>query len=168
MSTPASTALVSVEEYLARTEKPNCEYENGVLHPKAMATTSHSLIQYLLVTLLRRAGLDALPEVTVRLSAARFLVPDVVAAHTIQSPYPTEPVLLCIEILSPEDRVGAMLAKCEHYHVWGAPFCWIIDPDKQTAWEYHAGREPARIERGGILHAGEITVRLDEVCAAQS
>ncbi len=82
-----------------------------------------------------------------------------IAAPTIQNPYPTEPVLLCVEILSPEDRVGAMLAKCEVYHAWGVPFCWVIDPEKQTGWQYHSGNEPERVDRGGVLTAGDLSVR---------
>jgi Uma2 family endonuclease len=112
---------------------------------------------------LSKQGVEALPEVTVRISPTRFLVPDVVAGRHLQSPYPTEPVLLCVEILSPEDRVGAMLAKCEQYQAWGVPFCWVIDPDKQTAWEYHNSGEPRHIERGGLLRAGELAVGLEEL-----
>jgi Uma2 family endonuclease len=159
----SSAALISVDEYLRRTEKPNCEYIDGVLHPKPMPTTLHARIQKKLMLLLEGQGIEALAEVTVRLSATKFLVPDVVAAQHIQSPYPTDPVSLCVEILSPEDRLGAMLAKCEQYHAWGVPFCWVIDPEKQTAWEYQAGGEPVRLDRGGILRAGELTVPLAEL-----
>ena len=102
----STTALISVEEYLRRTEKPNCEYIDGVLHFKAMPTKFHGLLEFFLVELLRQAGLESAPEVTVRLSPTKFLVPDVIAAKHIQSPYPTEPVLLCVEILLPEDRLG--------------------------------------------------------------
>jgi Uma2 family endonuclease len=66
--------------------------------------------------LLRRLGVLALPELTVRISPTRYLVPDVCVTDDFPGPYPTEPVLLCCEILSPEDRLGAMLAKCEEYH----------------------------------------------------
>ena len=90
--------------------------------------------------------------------------PDVVAALVLQSPYPTEPVLLCCEILSPEDRLGAMLSKCEEYHAWGVPFCWVIDPVKRTAWEYHSGGEPTRVP--ATLRAGEISVPLEELFSA--
>lgn len=58
-----------------------------------------------------------------------------------------------------------MLAKCEQYHVWGVPFCWVIDPEKRTAWEYHRDGEPLHVERGGVLRAGELFVRLDELFA---
>ena len=160
----STTALMPVEEYLRLTEKPNCEYRDGVLYPKAMATKFHSFIQYALLMLLRRQGLQALPELTVRISPTHYLVPDVCVAGDFPGPYPTEPVLLCCEILSPEDRLGAMLNKCEEYHAWGVPYCWVIDPVKRTAWEYHFGGEPERAN--ATLRAGEISVSLEELFSA--
>jgi Uma2 family endonuclease len=163
----STSALVSVEEYLRRTEKPNCEYEDGILRPKAMPTTLHAWIQSVLILLLSKQGALALPELTVHVTATRFLVPDVAVVRSLQLPYPTDPALLCIEILSPEDRVGALLAKCEAYHAWGVPFCWVVDPEKQTAWVYPKDGEPARVERSGVLQAGGLSVRLDELFAEQ-
>ena len=157
----SSTTLVPVEEYLRYSEKPNCEYREGVLYPKPTPTTLHGLLEFMLVVMLRGLGLEAAPEVTVRLSPTKYLVPDVIAAPLLESPYPTEPVLLCCEILSPEDRLGTMLAKCEEYHAWGVRFCWVIDPVKRSAWEYHSGAEPVRV--ASALCAGEITVSLDEL-----
>jgi hypothetical protein len=43
------------------------------------------------------------------------------------------------------------------------PFCWVIDPEKQTAWQYHSGAEPEHVERGGALTAGELSVPLEEL-----
>jgi Uma2 family endonuclease len=154
-------ALVSAEDYLHRTEKPLCEYVDGVLIPKPMPTTPHALLEFLLVLLLRKQGVQALSEVTIRLSPTKYLIPDVIAAPEIQSPYPTEPVLLCVEILSPNNRVGAMLSKCEEYHAWGVPFCWIVDPEKRTAWQYHSGGEPERLDQTGTLTAGSLQVNLE-------
>ena len=160
----SSTALVPVEEYLRLTEKPYREYRDGVLYPKSMPTTFHGLVQFMLMLALHKRGLQAASEVTVRISPTKYLVPDVVAATVLQSPYPTDPVLLCCEILSPEDRLGAMLGKCEEYHAWGVPFCWVIDPVKRTAWEYHSGGEPVRVTT--TLSAGEISVGLEELFSA--
>jgi Uma2 family endonuclease len=160
---------MAVEEYLRLTEKPNCEYRDGVLYPKAMPTTFHGILELVLGLALRKLGLQAAAEVTVRLSPTKYLVPDVIAAPVLQSPYPTEPVLLCCEILSPEDSLGGtlgqiMLAKCEEYHAWGVPFCWVVDPTKRSGWEYHAGLEPVRVV--GTLHAGEFSVSLEELFSA--
>ena len=98
---------------------------------------------------------------TVKLSSTKFLVPDVIAAPVLQDPYPTEPVLLCCGIMSPEDRLGATLAKCEEYHAWGVPFCWVVDPVKRTAWEYHSGAEPVRVT--STLRADTVSVSLAEL-----
>ncbi len=163
----STSTLMSVDEYLKYSSKPNAEYIDGVLRPKPMATSLHGLVIALLLALLRRQGIDARPEVTVRLSPTKFLIPDLIADHTIPDPYPTEPVMLCVEILSPEDRVGAMLAKCEEYHAWGVPHCWVIDPAKRTAWEYDAQCDPVRVESSGILHAGNLAVRLADLFSPQ-
>jgi Uma2 family endonuclease len=164
----SSTTLISLEEYLTRSDKPTCEYIDGVLRPKPLPTKLHALIEFLLVAILRRQGVDALAEVSVRLSNTRVLVPDVIAAPRIQDPYPTEPVTLCVEILSPDDRLSAAFAKCEEYRSWGVPYCWVIDPVKQTAWEYHSGSDPARIERDGTLRADTLFVKLSDLFAQQS
>jgi Uma2 family endonuclease len=160
----STTALMPVDEYLRLTEKPYCEYRDGAVSAKAMPTKFHAIIQYALLMLLRGQGVQSLPELTVRISPTRYLVPDVCVAGDFPGPYPTEPVLLCCEILSPEDRLGAMLAKCEEYHAWGVPFCWVIDPVKRTAWEYHAASEPVRAT--GNLRAGELSVDLAELFSA--
>lgn len=71
-------------------------------------------------------------------------------------------MLLCVEILSPDDHLGAMLAKCEQYHEWGVSHCWVIDPVKRTAWEYPASGDPGRVNE---LHAAEATLSVQELFA---
>ncbi|MEP7354308.1 MAG: Uma2 family endonuclease [Acidobacteriota bacterium] len=160
----STTTLVPVEEYLRMTEKPYREYRDGVLYPKPMHTWSHGVIQAILAGLLRKLGLQAGSEISVHISAGKILIPDVIASRRAQEPYPTEPVLLCCEILSPGDSLGATFAKCEEYHAWGVPYCWVIDPEKRTTWEYHSGGEPVR--GGELLQAGEIHVSVTELFSA--
>jgi Uma2 family endonuclease len=155
---------MSVDEYLRLTEKPYCQYRDGVVSPKARSTKFHAIIHRDLMMLLQNQGVQVFPELTVRISPTRYLVPDVCVAGDFPGPYRTEPVRLCCEILSPEDRLGAMLAKCEEYQAWGVPFCWIIDPVKRTAWEYHSASEPARETL--TLRAGELSVNLEELFSA--
>ncbi|MGA3189662.1 MAG: Uma2 family endonuclease [Bryobacteraceae bacterium] len=160
----STAALVPVDDYLRLTEKPYREYRDGVLYPKTMPTKLHSIIQWVLVTMLRNQGVLAFSELTVRISATKYLIPDVAMADDFPGPYPTEAVRLCCEILSPEDRLGAMLAKCEEYHAWGVPYCWVVDPVKRAAWEYHSGGEPVRATEA--LRAGDVAVSIDELFAA--
>jgi len=157
----STTALMPVDQYLRLTDKPYCEYRAGAVSRKPMPTKFHSLIQYALLMLLRGQGAPALPELTVRISPTRYLVPDVCVSGDFPGPYPTEPVLLCCEILSPEDTLGAMLAQCEEYHAWGVPFCWVVDPVKRTAWAYHSAAEPERAT--ATLRAGGLSVNVEEL-----
>jgi hypothetical protein len=46
---------------------------------------------------------------------------------------------------------------------WGVPFCWVIDPEKQTGWQYHAGSDPERSDHGGVLVAGDLSVPLAQL-----
>ena len=156
---------VPVEEYLRTTYKPACDYLDGVLRQKTMPTWKHGLIQGLLNTLINaHKGYLAATELTVQIRAGKYLVPDVgVQARTaIQDPYPTEPIFLCVEVLSPEDRFADVLAKCDEYLAWGVPMTWIVDPELRRAWQY-AGRAPEEIPAAGNLAAGEITVSLPEL-----
>lgn len=111
--------------------------------------------------------LNPLPELTTRLRITQFYVPDLAIeelAKPIQGRYPgpNDPVLLCVEIVSPPDRVGKLFGKCEEYHKWGVPYCWVIDPERKKAWEYFPDDlEPRKI--GEILTAGPIELGLDEV-----
>ena len=78
-----------------------------------------------------------------------------------RSPYPDRPVLLCVEILSPEDRAGETFKKCELYHAWGVPYCWVIDPVDEIGWEYHRGGSVEQCT--GALNAGAIQIPLSAV-----
>ena len=92
----AGTILVSVEEYLASTHKPAYEYLEGVLREKPIPTSRHSRMEKRLSMLIDglNCGYEAFPELTVRISRSRFLVPDIAVQRTdeAQEPYPTDPV----------------------------------------------------------------------------
>ena len=164
-----STTLVTVEEYFAISEKPYFEYLDGVLRQKSMPTRKHGKMEFRLSDLIGQSelGFDATAEQTVRLSERRYLVPDVavVRVSEIEDPYPTKPVFLCIEILSPDDRLGDTVAKCEEYHAWGVPFCWIVDPEDKRCWEYRAGGQPNQISQDGHLTAQELSLSVIDIFA---
>ncbi|MBY0507506.1 MAG: Uma2 family endonuclease [Bryobacteraceae bacterium] len=79
-----------MEDYLCRTEKPHAEYWDGEVRGKALPTSLHARMQCRVMMLLARQGKPALPELTLRMSESRYLVPDVAVVTALQSPYPTE------------------------------------------------------------------------------
>ena len=174
MATATSTPLISTEEYIARFveggEKPMCEYIDGELRPKPMPTRKHSQVQANIMFKIRQKNgeqFEALPELTTRLRKTKFYVPDIAVedlTHPIQGRYPGpgDPVFLCVEIKSPDDRMGKLFGKCEEYHTWGVPHCWIIDPERKVAWEYAPDdAEPRKADAS--LNAGPLQMALTEV-----
>jgi Uma2 family endonuclease len=171
MERMATAALVSVEEYLATTYKPACDYVDGALYQKPMATRKHSVIQSRLSQLmLGFPDFESNTELTVQIRTGKYLVPDFVVQDRghIQDPYPTEPVHLCVEILSPEDRIGAVFTKCEDYHAWGVETVWIVDPENPRAWEYRKGQRPVEVPLTGSLTAPGISISLADLFSALS
>ena len=168
MAVPATTALVPVEEYLRTSYKPACEYIEGVLRQKPMPSLKHSKLQRQVARLIdaQAPSFQALPELTLRIRRSKFLVPDLVVARPerLQDPYPTGPVHLCVEIMSPEDRFAQVVGKCDEYLAWGVPTVWILDPENRRAWQYE-GWPPQEVSPGGFLEAGEIHVEVDEIFA---
>jgi len=165
----ASALLVPVEEYLRSAEKPVPDYIDGMLRPRSMPTYKHGKMQFRVGLLINRLGMgfEAIPEQTVQLREGKYLVPDVAVQRLseLQQPYPTRPVHLCVEVLSPDDRFSDTVAKCEDYHAWGVPFCWIIDPEKKRAWEYRPLDRPHEVGPGGQMQAGEISLTFGDLFA---
>jgi hypothetical protein len=83
---------MTAAEYLRTSYKPACDYIGGMLRPKSMPTLNHARVQRHVIKLVEALSpvCEALPEVTVRVRADRFLVPDVVVGRTgsMRSPYP--------------------------------------------------------------------------------
>jgi Uma2 family endonuclease len=165
----ASTTLVPLEEFIANinTKYERTEYVDGVLIEKPVPNLPHGTLQvwvgYLLLTRYRHQY-SAASEVHSRVSPRQVRIPDIAVQRRgvgVDEIYPETPYILTIEILSPEDKLGAALAKCEVYHEWGVPYCWVLDPEKRHAWIYNKDDEPKRVE--DALDAGDIRFELAEV-----
>lgn len=164
----AGTAtLISVEEYLRTGYKPAREYIDGVLRPKTMPTFRHGNMELVVCNAINCfTGFVATPELTVRIREGKYLVPDVAVQKLseLQEPYPLKPVHLCVEVMSPPEvmsptaRFSETVAKCEEYHAWGVPYCWIVDPESRQCWQYHAGGRPNQVSAEGQIAAGPITI----------
>jgi Uma2 family endonuclease len=162
-----SVTAVSVSEYLGTEYDPNCEYIDGVLVPKPMPTWRHSRVQGRIFTLIDSRFPEFVigTEPTVQIREKKYLVPDLAVqdASRLQEPYPIAPIVLCIEVLSPEDSLKNTFAKCEEYHAWGTVNTWIVDPVACRAWQYTKGSQPEEIDRSGELHAGPIHVPVADI-----
>lgn len=162
----ASVAQISVDEYLTKYSRSAVEFLDGVLIEKPMPTWMHSVLQAWIAALIMRQYPQYLAggEVHARLRPGEFRLPDVAAQlRTVaqQESYAEQPLMLCVEILSPDGRLGATFAKCERYHDWGVPACWVVDPMKRRARSYLRGGEPVLSETS--LEAGDIKLTLSDI-----
>lgn len=133
-----TTSHLSVEEFhrlYDDASKPYYEYWYGEAIQKSMPTWLHGIVQFAIMLLLRDRGWRPSSEVRLRIRPEAEPVPDVIATRqTPQQPYPTQPVEICIEILSPDDRLQKVIEKGKRYLSWGIQYVWIIDPVARTAW----------------------------------
>jgi Uma2 family endonuclease len=125
---------VSVSEYL-HTSFPDLdrEYRHGELVERSLPDYLHSITQGLLtaifVALRKKFSLYACPELRVKLREGVYLIPDLSVYQGVPpGPVPDTPPLVAIEILSPDDRLGAVRDKLEEYKAWGVAHVWLVDP----------------------------------------
>jgi Uma2 family endonuclease len=107
-------------------------------------------------------GLQALPELRLRTRLDRTRVPDVCLIRAIPNDSPTTIApYLCVEILSPEDRMVEVLAKVSEYFDMGVQFVWIIDPVSFTG-EIRT-KDGIETVTNGIFQADGITIDIRNV-----
>ena len=162
----AQTAPLTLEEFhrLYDGTKPPYEYWYGQAIQKSMPTLLHSIVQYLIQALLRNAGWTTGSEARLKIVPNAEPVPDVIAIRgKFKGRYPTSAPELCIEILSPSDRLAQAFEKAKTYISWGSQCVWIIDPEKRTAWTLssESGTDPIWIPPSGTLIAADTTIGLE-------
>ena len=132
---------ISVEEYLKTVYRPDRDYVDGVVEERNLGEYDHGLIQAKLLAFFMRhtpeTGIWAIPEWRFQIKPTRFRVPDVtVISGKSKEQILTRAPLLCIEILSPEDRPSRMNARIQEYLDFGVPVVWLVDPADKTVWIY--------------------------------
>jgi Uma2 family endonuclease len=135
----SSRTLISVEEYLASSFRPDCDYVDGHIEERNLGERTHSRIQGRLIVCLSRHEetlyIEVLPEVRVQVKPTRFRIPDVcVVLGDPGEEILTKPPFLCIEILSPEDRMSRMRERVNEYLAMGVPYVWVPDPQTKRSY----------------------------------
>ena len=142
MAASPHPALITMEEYLASSYEPDFEFVDGVLEEKNMGEWPHSFLQVAIGHWFfsHRAEwkINVLAEYRTRTSTSRVRLPDVCVVwqgEPVEQVRVTAP-LLCIEILSPEDRPGRVMKRLNDFVQMGAENLWILDPCDRSAATY--------------------------------
>jgi Uma2 family endonuclease len=133
----ATTLHNSLSEYLAITYRPDREYVDGEIRERNVGKWEHARVQWLLAVWFgaheQQWGITGSTEQRVRVSDNRVRVPDVVVLTA--GPQPdvlTDPPLLVIEILSPDDSYSDTQERAQDYRAMGVETVWIIDPKTRS------------------------------------
>jgi Uma2 family endonuclease len=160
---------LNVAKYLRRHDEPECELTAGEMVAKPLGTIEHMRMERRLQQLLEPFEQLGLGHVVWELSFRRrdeVRIPDVVflaPTARFEDGILVDAPLLCVEILTPSQRETELFAKCEVYHAWGVPHCWVLDPINKKSWEYHQAAPLSLLPSNGILRAGEITVAVSDL-----
>ncbi len=138
-----ATHLLTPEEFRAQyaEQKPYFEYWFGQAIQKSVPTWLHALLQNLLCDLFREAGYKAAPELELRIDPDWQPKPDVAAAIRAEQPYPTQPIDIVAEVLSPEDRMAHVFEKCRQYERIGIRKVFVLDPVSKNTWEWSSATQ---------------------------
>jgi Uma2 family endonuclease len=134
-------AALTVEEYL-RTSFPGLdrEFHDGEVVERTLPDYLHSKTQGLLVALfvlLRKTfPVFVCPELRVRVAPGHYLISDLCVYSPTEpiGAVPDTPPLIAIEILSPDDRLGAVREKLDQYRAWGVAHVWLVDPHQKRMY----------------------------------
>jgi len=135
----ATSALISVREYLATTYRPDRDYVDGEAQERNLGERDHGDIQLAVAMMLNSMRYEwqihVVPELRVQVSAERFRVPDicVLSADAPREQVVRQAPLLCIEILSPEDTLSRMRDRIHDFIGMGVRQVWLLDPKTRTA-----------------------------------
>ena len=160
---------MSVEEYLSTSYRPDREYVDGLVLERNWGERDHSRIQGLVCGHLlaheKQWGIVALLAQRVQVKPTRFRLSDicVVSASDPDDPIVQRPPIVCIQVLSKDDRMSAMHEKVDDYLAMGVHHVWFIDPSTRRAYDFTADgmREP----EDGLLKvtSSDIAVPMEEI-----
>src|SRR5579872_2952251 len=131
--------LISVEQYLATSYRPDCDYVDGRIEERNLGELDHSSLQTAVAAYFfsRRKQWDitVVVEQRVQVSPTRFRIPDVcvVVGKATEQIFRTPP-FLCVEILSPEDRMKRVKERIDDYLRMGVRYVWVLVPSGRQVY----------------------------------
>lgn len=151
----SATTLISPAEYLATSHSPDREYVDGYVIERNLGQKNHSKLQMAIAAYFYSRRVEwqiaVWPEQRIQTKPYRYRVPDIcVTFGEPDEQVFTKPPYLCIEILSPDDRIADAAAKAEEYLAAGVPFVWLIEPETLSGWIYNSGKSARRVDDGGF------------------
>jgi Uma2 family endonuclease len=125
--------LISVEQYLATSYRPDCDYVDGRIEKRNLGEWDHSKLQAAITAYFyqRRKSwnISVAPQQRVQVNPTRFRIPDVcIVLGEPDGQIFRRPPFVCVEILSKDDRMSQMQERIDDYLAMGVSYVWMLDP----------------------------------------
>ena len=123
----STATLVSVDEYLTTTYRPDCDFVDGEVIERNLGRKDHSKLQGEVFAWFRNRQrelrLKAFPEQRIQVALRRYRIPDVcvVALPEPDEQIFTQPPYICIEVLSPDDSFPKLQGRLDDYLAMAYP-----------------------------------------------
>jgi Uma2 family endonuclease len=149
----ATTAVpITLDEYMNTSYSPDCEYIDGVVVERNVGRGKHACaLSKVLLKLAELTGQNGVVLVAqrTRISETRVRVPDVCVVEELEDVVTKAP-LLCVEVLSPEDRWNQVIASVGDYQEMGVACVWVVDPFQAKAWIFESQKGPMEVQDGKL------------------
>jgi Uma2 family endonuclease len=157
---------ITLDDYMSTSYSPDCEYIDGVVVERNVGQGKHAYTQSRLLLKLNQLMAQrnlVLVAQRVRVSSTRVRIPDVCVIEELEEVV-TKPPLLCVEVLSPDDRWNRVIASVSDYQTMGVPCVWVIDPYQVKAWTFESENPPVEVKDGRLTAQSlDIAVQLADV-----
>ncbi len=141
----ATTAQISMTEYLRSTFKPDAEFVNGGIEERNVGEYDHNAVQKAILLWFDQHDKEwrtrSIQEQRTRMKSGNVRIPDV---SVFPRHFPVEqvftlPQLIAVEVISLEDRQSKIQERIEDYLDFGIANIWVIDPKKRLGWDCTSG-----------------------------
>jgi len=148
-----ATALVSIDEYLRTSYKPDADFVDGEIVERNLGEFEHGTLQGAIFSTFwnnrKSWNVHPVTEQRIRVAAKKIRIADVavVRGDAPREKVTVTPPLICVEILSPEDRMSRAKVVLADYWKMGVANIWLIDPVYRSAFTFD----------GSGLHEADVT-----------
>lgn len=131
---------MSVGEYLRSSFRQDCDYVDGEIEERNWGERDHSVLQPAFGVVFHRNRdtwkVVPLPVQRVQVSETRIRVPDLCVSQRgdPRDQFVRTPPLICIEVLSPEDKLSRLQARVDDCVSLGVEHIWVVDPVTRHAY----------------------------------
>jgi len=140
---PSSTSM-TLEQYLHTSYSPDVDFLDGQIQERNLGENEHAALQWFIPLALasqqQKLRFKGRAEMRIRVSPDRVRICDLCILHA-DAPYEkvaTTPPMICIEIMSPEDRISRAIKVLEDHRAMGVLNIWLIDPYERLAYSFNS------------------------------